>query len=167
MATVEPVVRRATADDAQLIADLTRAAWAGKVVAESSGHRESADRVRADLAAGGGFVMTAADVPAGSIRWAPVGPVWEIMRVGILPPYRGRGWMTLLLNAVYAAALDAQVADVRVGIRRDQPRLLEVYAAQGFDLAADLRYTHANPDQPPPYVMRRWLTPPSALFSPV
>ena len=34
-------VREATLDDAQLIAELTRAAWAGKVRRDSSGHRET------------------------------------------------------------------------------------------------------------------------------
>lgn len=163
MAFPRPVVRRATTDDADLIADMTRTAWAGTVVASSSGHRESAERVRADLRAGGGFVMLAEGTPAGSLRWAPNAPAWEIMRVGILPQYRGRGWMALLLDAVYDAALQANVADVRVGIRRDQPRLLDLYARHGFDLVPDLAYAHANPDEPPPYVMRRWLTPPSAL----
>jgi hypothetical protein len=36
------VVREATKEDASLIAELTRAAWAGKVSVTSSGHRETA-----------------------------------------------------------------------------------------------------------------------------
>ena len=63
------VVREATNADAQLIADLTRAAWAGKVAASSSGHHETAELVEAQLRQGGGFVLLVDDVPAGSLRF--------------------------------------------------------------------------------------------------
>ena len=62
------VVREATNDDARLIADLTRAAWAGKVNVTSSGHRETAVLVAEHLRDGGGFVLLVDERPVGSRR---------------------------------------------------------------------------------------------------
>ncbi|MGH8806945.1 MAG: hypothetical protein ACREX0_03580, partial [Noviherbaspirillum sp.] len=85
-------VREATLDDAQLIAALTHAAWAGKVAVTSSGHRETAVRVTQDLQHGGGFILLKNEEPIGSVRWMPVDSepqVWEIVRMGVLPGDRG------------------------------------------------------------------------------
>lgn len=154
------VVREATFDDAQLIADLTRAAWAGKVAVTSSGHRETAVRVRQDLQEGGGFLLLRNEVSIGSVRWAPIETepdVWEIMRMGVLPAYRGEHLSQHLLEAVIHRALTADVTELRLGVRSDQERLLDLYAAFGFELAPELEYTHANPLEPAPTVMRRIL----------
>jgi len=76
-------VREATLEDAQLIAELTRACWAKRVALSSSGHRETAVRVLQHLQEGGGFVMLDGDEPIGSVRWLPLegqGDIWEILR---------------------------------------------------------------------------------------
>jgi ribosomal protein S18 acetylase RimI-like enzyme len=154
------IVREATADDAQLIADLTRAAWAGKVAVTSSGHRETAVRVLEHLLEGGGFILLRNDEPIGSVRWVPVEGephVWEIMRMSVLPAYRGEYLSQHLLEAVIHHAQLADVNELRLGVRVDQPRLLDLYAAFGFELAPELEYTHANPVEPAPTVMRRML----------
>jgi len=64
-------VREAGAGDAVLIADLTRACWAERVAASSSGHRENTERVQQDLQRGGGFVLLLDEQPIGSVRWLP------------------------------------------------------------------------------------------------
>lgn len=154
------LVREARLDDAQLIADLTRAAWAGKVAVTSSGHRETAVRVLGHLQQGGGFILLHDETPIGSVRWVPLdtrSDVWEIMRMGVLPEYRGEHLSQHLLEAVIHHALTADVTELRLGVRADQPRLLDLYAAFGFELAPELEYTHANPLEPPPTVMRRVL----------
>lgn len=154
------VVREATLDDAQLIAELTRAAWAGKVAVTSSGHRETAVRVRQDLQNGGGFILLWNDAEIGSVRWAPLESepdVWEIMRMGVLPSYRGEHLSQHLLEAVIHRALAAEVRELRLAVRADQERLLDLYAAFGFELAPEIEYTHANPLEPAPTVMRRVL----------
>jgi ribosomal protein S18 acetylase RimI-like enzyme len=153
-------VREATLDDAQLIADLTRAAWADKVAITSSGHRETAMRVAEDLQHGGGYILLKDEEPIGSVRWAPLDSapqVWEIMRMGVLPGDRGLHLSQHLLEAVIHRALSADVAELRLGVRSDQARLLDLYAAYGFELAPELEYTYANPAEPPPTVMRRYL----------
>lgn len=154
------VVREAALDDAQLIADLTRAAWAGKVAATSSGHNETIARVLKDLQAGGGFILLRDERPIGSTRWVPLESepaIWEIMRMGVLPADRGEHLSQHLLEAVIHRALAADVRELRLAVRADQARLLDLYAAFGFELAPELEYTHATPVEPAPTVMRRQL----------
>lgn len=154
------VVREADLGDAQLIADLTRAAWAGKVAATSSGHGETAQRVLQDLQQGGGFILLKNDKPVGSARWMPLDSepnVWEIMRMAVLAAHRGQHLSQHLLEAVIHRAQTADVRELRLAVRADQGRLLDLYAAFGFELAPELEYTHANPSEPVPTVMRRLL----------
>ncbi|CAN7625565.1 MULTISPECIES: GNAT family N-acetyltransferase [Duganella] len=154
------VVREATNDDAKLIADLTRAAWAGKVNVTSSGHRETAVLVAEHLRDGGGFVLLVDERPVGSVRWLPLdsdADVWEICRMGVLPEYRGGNLSQHLLEAVIHHGLATGVEEVRLAVRSDQPKLIDFYTAFEFELAEELEYSHANPMEPPPLVMRRSL----------
>jgi ribosomal protein S18 acetylase RimI-like enzyme len=154
------LVREAGADDAQLIADITQAAWADKVAATSSGHRETQARVQRDLQQGGGFILMDGEQAIGSVRWIPVdseSDVWEIMRMGVLPAYRSQRLSQHLLEAVIHRALAADIKELRLAVRTDQSQLLDLYAAFGFELAPELEYTRANPAEPAPTVMRRLL----------
>lgn len=154
------LVREATLDDAKLIADLTRACWAGSVAVTSSGHRETAVAVAQQLQTGGGFILLADDTPIGSVRWQPLESdhdIWEISRMGILPEYRGHQLSQYLLEAVIHHAQICEVEELRIAVRADQTRLLDLYAAYGFELALELEYTHANPLEPDPTVMKRML----------
>jgi predicted N-acetyltransferase YhbS len=159
-AAADLLMREATPADADLIADMTRAAWAGKVAPTSSGHREAAERVAQQLQEGGGFILLADGVPVGSVRWLPLESdpeVREVLRMGVLPAWRGSQLSQLLLEAVVHHAQASEVRELRIAVRTDQPRLLDLYAAYGFELAMDLEYDHANPAEPTPLVMRRSL----------
>lgn len=154
------VVREATVDDAHLIAELTRAAWAGKVTVTSSGHRETAQRVSEHLRSGGAFILMLNGEAVGSVRWAPHDldqDVWEILRMGVLPECRGSNLSQHLLEAVIHHGLASAVQELRLAVRGDQPKLLDLYSAYEFELAEELEYSHANPSEPPPLVMRRIL----------
>jgi ribosomal protein S18 acetylase RimI-like enzyme len=154
------LVREAHTDDAQLIAKLTRAAWASRVAVTSSGHRETAVRVLQDLQQGGGYILMLDDEPVGSVRWVPVDSelhIWEIVRMGVLPAYRGERLSQHLLEAVIHRALASDINELRLAVRNDQAKLLDLYAAFGFEIAPELEYTRANPVEPPPTVMRRLL----------
>jgi ribosomal protein S18 acetylase RimI-like enzyme len=154
------LVREATAADAALIAALTRDSWAHKVAPSSSGHQEAPERVAEDLQRGGGFVLLRAGVPAGSVRWRPLDTelaVWEISRMGILPDYRGERLSQHLMEALIHRALEADIDELRLAVRVDQMQLVDLYAAFGFEIAPELEYTRANPLEPAPIVMRRWL----------
>lgn len=154
------VVREANDDDAPLIAELTRAAWAGKVSDTSSGHLETAEQVEHHLRSGGAFILMQGDQAVGSVRWAPHDhdeDVWEILRMGVLPHCRGSNLSQHLLEAVIHHGLASAVQELRLAVRGDQPKLLDLYAAYEFELAEELEYSHANPSEPPPLVMRRIL----------
>jgi ribosomal protein S18 acetylase RimI-like enzyme len=157
---MDVLLQEATLADADLIAQITRQAWSGRVAPGSAGHRESAERAAADLQAGGGFIQLVDDLPAGSVRWLPAdgeSDVWEIVRMGILPAWRGRQLSEQLLEAVIHQAQQADAAELRLAVRHDQPRLLDLYAAYGFELAPELEYARANPAEPAPVMMRRTL----------
>lgn len=154
------VIREATQDDAPLLAHLTRACWQDKVAPSSSGHHESVERVAQDLQQGGGFVLLVNEEPAGSVRWLPMeadSDTWEMLRMGVLPAFRGAGLSQHLLEAVIHYAQTSGVEELRLGVRVDQPRLLDLYAAYHFELAPELEYSHANHAEPAPSVMRRFL----------
>lgn len=154
------VVREATPEDAQLIAELTRAAWAGKVAVTSSGHRETALRVSEQLRSGGAFILMLHGEAVGSVRWAPHDhddDVWEIRRMGVLPHCRGSNLSQHLLEAVIHHGLASNAQELRLAVRGDQPKLLDFYAAFEFELAEELEYSHANDSEPAPLVMRRFL----------
>jgi GNAT superfamily N-acetyltransferase len=154
------IVRPAENHDARLIAGLTRSAWAGKVSVTSSGHRETAVFVAEQLRRGGGFVLLAGEEPVGSVRWLPHDTdsgCWEIIRMGVLPDYRGGNASQHLLEAVIHHGLDSGVEELRLAVRADQPKLVDFYSAFEFELAPELEYSHANPLEPAPLVMRRVL----------
>lgn len=154
------IIREAELADAQLIADLTRRCWANKVAVTSSGHRETAVTVQEQMQAGGAFILLIDGEAAGSVRWMPLdadNAVWELMRMGVLPQYRGQSLSQHLLEAVIHRAQSANVEEIRLAVRHDQRRLLDLYAAFGFEPAPELEFTHANPLEPVPTVMRRRL----------
>lgn len=158
--TMDILVRQAEDEDAELLAGLTRAAWAGKVAPSSSGHSESSERVRQHLRDGGAFILEVDGSPAGSVRWIPhdVDPdVWEILRMGVLPAWRGSNLSQHLLEAVIHHGQAAGIEELRLAVRSDQPKLIDFYTAYGFELAEELDYSHANPAEPAPAVMRRIL----------
>jgi N-acetylglutamate synthase-like GNAT family acetyltransferase len=153
-------VREAQDTDAHLIAELTRAAWAGKVAATSGGHAETAERVGEQLRRGGAFILECNGEAVGSVRWSPhehAHDVWEIRRMGVLPHCRGNNMSLHLLEAVIHHGLASAVQELRLAVRSDQPKLLDLYAAYAFELAEELEYSHANPAEPAPVVMRRIL----------
>lgn len=157
---MELIIREAGLDDAQLLADLTRASWAGKVAVTSSGHRETAVQALQHLQLGGGLILLVDGEPVGSVRWLPLdaeSDVWDIVRMGIVPGHRGQNLSQHLLEAVIHCAQEANVRELRLAVRNDQPRLMDLYAAYGFELAPELEYAHANPMEQPPMVMRRIL----------
>lgn len=159
------MVREAGVHDAGLIAALTRAAWSGKVAATSSGHHETAQRVDAQLRSGGAFILMLDGEPVGSVRYAPHDDdqdTWDILRMGVLPHCRGRNLSQHLLEAVIHHALAGNAQELRLAVRSDQPGLLDLYAAYEFELADELDYLHANPAEPAPRVMRRYLHDPAS-----
>lgn len=153
------IVREARLEDAQLIAELTRASWADKVKPSSFGHEETAEMVLSDLHQGGGFILMVNNIPSGSVRWLRADDrldCWEIRRMGILPVFRGYDLSQHLLEAIIHLALSSDVEELLLGVRADQPRMLDFYASLGFELAPELEYPHLhNAQEIAPVMMRR------------
>lgn len=141
------LVREAGTDDAELIAWLTRISWAEKAAPGSSGHHEDMARVLHDLRLGGGFILQVDGRPAGSVRWLghdyePA--VWHIVRMGVLPAFRGAGLSQHLLEAVIHHALASGVNQLRLAVHSNQSRLIDLYATFGFELMPELDGDHAH-----------------------
>eukprot|EP01034_Spumella_vulgaris_P028063 gene28063-34860_t len=118
------------------------------------GHRETAVLVTQHLRDGGGFILLADDVPVGSVRWLPLeteNHIWEILRMGVLPAWRGKNISQHLLEAIIHHGLETGVEELRMAVRADQPKLIDFYTAFEFELAEELEYTHANPLEPAPF----------------
>lgn len=77
--------------------------------------------------------------------------------MGVLPTWRGHNLSQHLLEAVIHHGLACSVDEVRLAVRADQRKLVDFYASYEFALAEELEYSHANPLEPPPLVMRRAL----------
>ena len=154
---MKTILREVEEGDAALLRALTLACWTGKVAADSSAFRETEQDIRADLARGGGFILLLEQEAIASVRWRALGEAWEMARLGVLPAHRGRGHSQILSAAVAARARAAGVKELRIGVRRDQARLLSFYAEQGFELCEDFEYSHPNPLTDPPWLMRRKL----------
>jgi len=154
------LVREATFDDAELIASLTRQAWADKPAPHHCSCHETAENVIQHLQQGGGFLLYVNDVPVGTTRWLPLDEdpsVWEIVRLGVIPAYRGQGLSQYLLEAVVHEAQMADVDELRVAVDSDQTRLVDLYATYRFDVAMELEYSDAQVLEPQAIVMRREL----------
>lgn len=156
-----PTLRNASKEDAELIAELTRAAWAGKPE-NSSGHRESVETVLQSLEEGEIIVMEMAGKPMGSVRIYPVlengFPIaLEMARLCVLPEYRGRGLSTWLTNEVMIRAMNRGIEELRLAVRTDEPGLVKFYERIGFFVDSSITYTHANPNSPKPITMRKYL----------
>ena len=154
------VVREALQEEAQLIAELTRASWLDKVAATSRGHHEEIDRVLKDLRIGGGYLLLVDHMAVGSVRWAPIdtnGEVWEILRMGIIPEFRGHNLSQHLLEAVIHQAQACLVKELILAVRAGQQKLIDFYAAFGFEIAPEVEYPSANPAEQLPNVMRKLL----------
>lgn len=157
---VDVLVREAHPDDAELIAELTRINWAGRLGSDPSVHHEGIDRVLHDLRLGGGFILIVDNVNAGSVRWLPHDDepaVWDIVRMGVLPSHRGLGLSQHLLEAVIHHALLADINELRLTVHTQQSRLVDLYSAFGFELAPELETELQHSQEDPSVVMRKAL----------
>ena len=62
-----------------------------------------------------------------------------------------------LLEAVIYQALAADIKELLLPVRIRQARMVNLYAADRFERTPKLQFGHANPEEPSPMVMLRWL----------
>ena len=141
------LIREATLNDAALLVQLTQTAWANKAPINSSGHHETEDKVTQDLRRGGAFILLINHHPEGSVRWLPLESqphIWEIGRMGISPTFRGNNLSLHLIESIIHLALQSSVTELRLAVRPQQLRLIDLYATHGFEIAPELDYTQAS-----------------------
>ena len=154
-------VVRASPADAALVHDLTQRAWLGTVAPDSSAFLETPATIEAVFAGGGGALLLRLDgEPAGSVRWLPVPhqlPSWEVKRLGVLPALRGRYLGERLMAALHVAAQAARIERIQLGVRADQPRLIDFYLALGYAPDPAVSLSSHNPRTAAPVTMSRRL----------
>ncbi len=104
-------------------------------------------RVLHDLRLGGGLILQVDGRAVGSVRWLghdyePA--VWHIVRMGVLPAFRGAGLSQHLLEAVIHHALASGVNQLRLAVHSNQSRLIDLYSTFGFELMPELDGDHAD-----------------------
>lgn len=156
-------IRSASLADGLLIHELTQTIWTGRVSAESTVFRDTAETVSAQISKGGAVLLEDSGTAIGAGRFVFVPPPaggtgrWiEIKRIGILPDRQKAGLGRLILEALEAAGLDAGAEGAQLAVRTDQPKLVTYYQARGYELADDVTLTTPNPRSPDPIGMRKW-----------
>lgn len=119
-------LRTATLDDAALMTDLIRAAFEeqrGKIDPPSGAHNETAEKVRAKLEQGGGFIATVDGVEAGCVVYYPEGEHHLYLgRLAVLPDFRQHGVGLALITAVEEKAKQQGYTGVSISVRTGLPR---------------------------------------------
>lgn len=151
-------IRRATFNDVASIAKVTQQAWIHTVPFVSAGHHETDARVHEDLTLGGGLVLELNAVVIGSVRWFPdhVANAWEVMRLGIMPAFRGQGWGASLMGEVARLAHGDGVPELRIFVEVGQSQLVAWYQRQGFVMDETPDYARQD-TQTPPLMLRKFL----------
>ena len=113
-------VSEASEEDAPLIADLTRKAWAGRGPINSRGHTDTTDQVIYDL-----------------------------------PEYAGQNLSQYLIEACINRAQLSDIAELRLFLHPWYEPMTRFYEAYGFAPAPEIEFTLRNPNEPPPFMMRK------------
>jgi ribosomal protein S18 acetylase RimI-like enzyme len=155
-------MRVAERGEAQLLLDIMLACWTSTVAANSTAYRETADMIEGQLEQGGAVIVLQGSTVVGAGRFVPVpgpsgeGRSWvELKRIGILGAYHKLGLGAPLVMALEAEAQRRGYAGAQIGVRHDQPRLVEFWSGLGYRVASDVQLHTVNPLTPPPTTMRK------------
>ncbi len=144
--------------NATLIARLVREAWAGTVDQRSSGHRITGDDVTEALGRGATAIVARLDhTPIGCVLAVPTPDdrTVEISKLAVLREHRGRGIAARLIDEVARFAFGLRAERLLLAVSAYQPRLVRLYAHEGFVVASNEVYAGASPTSPTPIVMTR------------
>lgn len=121
---------------------LTQAAFRehGRLDPPSGAVRESVERVRDDLAAGGGAVLTLDGEPAACLRLAASGTDLHVRRLAVDPRFRRRGLGRALLDWAEQEARRRGCEAISVGVRLALPGNLAFFRRLGYDVVGEHRH---------------------------
>lgn len=113
----------------------------------SGAARETVERVRADLAAGGGAVAALAGRLVGCLRWTlGDGQTFHVRRVAVVPELQRSGVGRALMAWAEDEARRRNCGAVTCGVRIALPANLAFYRRLGYDVVAEHSHEgHAEP----------------------
>lgn len=132
-------VRRAGPEDAPVVHELTKAAFAGQesLTPPSGAVAETEDTVREHLAAHDGALAYAGDEPVGALRMVVQEGYLHVRRVAVDPEHQGRGVCSALMRWAEDAARAEGVAELHVGVRDQLPANRAIYEHLGYTVVAE------------------------------
>jgi predicted N-acetyltransferase YhbS len=142
-------LRPATDDDIPAIVELIRAAFAeyeGRLDPPSSAQNKTVAATRAELADGGGFVLSKSDRLVGCVFYHPHGDHMYLDRLSVLPGYRGQRLSRRLIDAVEDLARSSGLKRVRLSVRLALTQNRDYYERLGY--AFYEHGTHAGYPEP-------------------
>jgi ribosomal protein S18 acetylase RimI-like enzyme len=128
-------VRRARADEAELVYAILREAfaeYAGTLPVESGALRETLEDVQAAMAEGGGVLAFIDDVAVGSARYLPEDDAIYVNRVAVRPGYRRRGIAIALMTYLEDVARSLGKDAIHIGVRQSLPSNVALYERLGY-----------------------------------
>jgi GNAT superfamily N-acetyltransferase len=144
-------VTRASARDSMVIAGMTRGEWSERVAVSKRRNIEATSSIADDLKKGGALVLSRHQVPIGALIYVPVkGAAWEIRRLGVVGTYAGRGFTSLLMQAIEASARRHNIQALRVAVEASKDNVRRYFEDQGFRVvsAASFLTQFANASRP-------------------
>ncbi len=126
-------VVRAVGKDAMVLAAMTRNEWSERVAVSKRREVEHTSDIAEDIKRGGAFVLTRHSMPVGGAIYVPVkGAAWEIRRLGVTDAYAGRGFTSMLLQAMEASAKKRNIQVMRVAVEANRPNVRHYFEEQGY-----------------------------------
>lgn len=129
------LLRPATAEDAGMVAELVRIAFAAQEQPTDpppSALAETAESVGALLAEGGGAVALQDGMPVGAVLWRVKGDALYLGRLAVHPDRRGAGIGRALVQEAEAEARRRGLARLTLGVRIPLAGNRRLFAACGF-----------------------------------
>lgn len=132
-------LRKMTAADVEALTAIEQTcfsdAWSERMV------RDLADSIWDEV-----WVLEAEDI-LGYINYRFIAGEGELMRIAVLPEYRGRGYSKVLMDAMIEAAAKNQITDLTLEVRAGNESAIGLYKAYGFAEEAVRKKYYHNPTE--------------------
>lgn len=123
--------------------------------AYSSALDETVQTIEAEFAEGGrGFIYEKNGEPVASIRFKVDDDAIYFHRLSVLPEYRGKGYAKKLVSHIEKYAHAYKLDKMRVKVRQEVARNMELYKAQGYTIV-DEAITSRDGIQIPVVIMEK------------
>ncbi len=132
-------LRKMTAADVEALTAIEQTcfsdAWSERMV------RDLADSIWDEV-----WVLEAEEI-LGYINYRFIAGEGELMRIAVLPEYRGRGYSKVLMDAMMEASAKNQITDLTLEVRAGNESAIGLYKAYGFAEEAVRKKYYHNPTE--------------------